>query len=1105
MAAHNDVTMTVVLEANNERRKLFKDPTIRIVLPKEIEGVDIVGDIDVLHKEGYKDDSLTVEGSRIYTENGSKVIEINLKGEQIAYNKIAAAKGANIVMNLKLRAANFMATKTGEIITTCVNGEDTKEIKNNIDIVAKEGLLAQINVDGEVVDNLSNINIDAQAEAKTSNVVIRLINNYNTEINNVVLGTKLETQEDSSLNNATLREVTLNGVDGIASQTIQENKEYSLNLDSFAKGQELELTYSVVLPENVGYNQLLKSLVTLTGVKDDSDLNKEVSFMFGSTINNNETESNVQNESDTILLEVIPETSSEFLHENQIVLYTLKVTNKTQEELSNLSLEFIKPNNTTLIEGISTDNFNIDYSEIEENSKKITINHLNPNETREEVVYLLINSIDQNEVTILGTAVVKDSNEAELLSTNIEQKVRKSNIGLTYSTSNGNAEIFEDSILTCILLINNPSQEKVENCLIQVAIPEGATFVENKDLVIAEEDDENSVETTSEEFTYNKDLNTLTAVINEINEEDSAVLQYNIKIDKLPNNISSRKLLSTALVSLNNEIYETGIIEKQVLPIRYTLEVTANHGDTIKEREEIKYTIKAKNIGGYDGTVKIEDEISEFVAISEIVAYLESNPDEKVNLETENDPETERNTLNYGNSIEPGETLVIEITGTTNKNESQEDSVEITNFAKLFLDGQEIARSNVVRATMTIEKTIEDLYSDEEAPIVKNYDEIFDGEETGDPDEEVPDEPDNPDDPTNPDNPDDPTNPDNPDDPTNPDKPKDDKLSISGLAWIDENKNGIRDNNEEVAKGVKVTLVDSEGNVVKDEEGDILSSTTSITGTYKFSNLEKGQYLVLFEYDTNKYTVTKYQVEDADEKTNSDAISKKIETEDEDEILAAITDTLKLEDKALENIDIGLITNPKFDLSINKYVSKITVTTKTGTTTYEYQNTKLAKVEIGAKKLEGAVLLVEYEIEIQNNGEVDGYVSDIIDHAPSGLNFNSELNSDWYQDSKDVLHNVSLTQEAIPAGQNKTVKLVFTKTLTSTSPGTIDNKAEIGESTNIEGIKEIDKEDNVSSASLIIAIATGSPTMYIGIVIISLLVLGAGIYLIDKKVMKGGE
>ena len=84
--------------------------------------------------------------------------------------------------------------------------------------------------------------------------------------------------------------------------------------------------------------------------------------------------------------------------------------------MSNLSLEFIKPNNTTIIEGISTDNFNIDYTEVEGNSKKITINHLNPNETREEEVYLLINTIDQNEVTILGTAAVKDSNATELVS-----------------------------------------------------------------------------------------------------------------------------------------------------------------------------------------------------------------------------------------------------------------------------------------------------------------------------------------------------------------------------------------------------------------------------------------------------------------------------------------------------------------------------------------------------------------------------------------------------------------------------------------------------------------------------------------------------------------
>ena len=79
----------------------------------------------------------------------------------------------------------------------------------------------------------------------------------------------------------------------------------------------------------------------------------------------------------------------------------------------------------------------------------------------------------------------------------------------------------------------------------------------------------------------------------------------------------------------------------------------------------------------------------------------------------------------------------------------------------------------------------------------------------------------------------------------------------------------------------------------------------------------------------------------------------------------------------------------------------------------------------------------------------------------------------------------------------------------SKNADTFDNNAE----KYISEIKDIDSnpankkqgEDDIGSASLIISIKTGGPVLYIGIVLISLIVLGAGIYVIDKKVLKGGE
>ncbi len=338
---------------------------------------------------------------------------------------------------------------------------------------------------------------------------------------------------------------------------------------------------------------------------------------------------------------------------------------------------------------------------------------------------------------------------------------------------------------------------------------------------------------------------------------------------------------------------------------------------------------------------------------------------------------------------------------------------------------------------------------------------------------------------------------------TNPgENPEQSKNSISGLAWLDENKNGIKDTSEELIQAMNVVLLDANGNKADETK-------TSLAGTYKFAEIEKGDYTIAFEYDTSKYAVTKYQASNATDETNSDAISKQIEI-DKETVNAGVTDTIKLQDKDITNIDIGLIQNAKFDLRLDKYVSKVVVTNDAGTSTYEYENTNLAKVEISAKKIAGTVIMVEYDLKVTNEGDVDAYVGDIVDYLPDGFVFTSETNKDWYMDGNKMLHNKTLAEQVLKPGETKTVTLVLNRTLKEDSTGTTENIGEIGESNNTQGLKEFDSvagnkqasEDDLSKASLIVSIATGSPVMYIGIVIGTMLVLGLGIYLINKKVLE---
>jgi len=68
---------------------------------------------------------------------------------------------------------------------------------------------------------------------------------------------------------------------------------------------------------------------------------------------------------------------------------------------------------------------------------------------------------------------------------------------------------------------------------------------------------------------------------------------------------------------------------------------------------------------------------------------------------------------------------------------------------------------------------------------------------------------------------------------------------IGDLIWLDENKNGIQDNNESGIEGAKVELLDENGNSVEDLDGNSVEPiVTTSSGEYKFCNLDEGKYII---------------------------------------------------------------------------------------------------------------------------------------------------------------------------------------------------------------------------------------------------------------------
>ena len=308
-------------------------------------------------------------------------------------------------------------------------------------------------------------------------------------------------------------------------------------------------------------------------------------------------------------------------------------------------------------------------------------------------------------------------------------------------------------------------------------------------------------------------------------------------------------------------------------------------------------------------------------------------------------------------------------------------------------------------------------------------------------------------------------------DPTIPDNPiPSETITISGVSWIDENEDGKRDDEEKLYSNMDVLLYDYSAQKLVYKDGTAIRATTNEKGEYEFTNITKGEYIVVFLYDSKTYSLTEYQKQGVSSTKNSDAIEKNVLLEGK-ETIAGLTDTLTAK-STLKNIDIGVIKNKSFDMELQKYISKITVQTKKGTKTYDYNNKKLAKVEINSKYINGATVILEYKMVVTNKGELEGKVGMIVDNIPDGLEFHSELNPNWYEkDGK--LYTIALSGEKIGVGESKEVTIVFIKTMNSNNVGKIENVASIDMSSNEKAVEDNNKDNDTSKVEVIIGLTTG--------------------------------
>lgn len=320
---------------------------------------------------------------------------------------------------------------------------------------------------------------------------------------------------------------------------------------------------------------------------------------------------------------------------------------------------------------------------------------------------------------------------------------------------------------------------------------------------------------------------------------------------------------------------------------------------------------------------------------------------------------------------------------------------------------------------------------------------------------------------------------------------EDGTYSISGTTWIDRNGNGIRDEGDSYGAQAQMQLM-KDGVMIK-------AKTTNQDGSYKFTGLTEGQYTLVSNYDKNNYSTTTYATNITEEQVNSSAYET---TEG-----VAVTDSIQITNSNISNVDIGLVEKDRFDFKITQSIQKAIVTIDGEEKEYQYDDLELAKLEIEPNKLKDAIVKLQYNIKVENVGNVNGKVSSIVDYLPNGMYFVEKDNPFWSLGTDGNIYYAGLKDTTIVPGDFQEVKLILCKKMTEDNTGVLSNKVKIAYAESDARLTEA-IENNFASQETIVTVTQGAkaPMIIIGVSFITIIatfgyMIKTG-YFKEKKLIK---
>ena len=1099
--------ITVILETDRESKDLYKNPSIKVTLPKQVKKIDIK--YELLHGNG-----LTISNEKIEKEGENLVILFNLTGEQTKY-VTDVTEGPTLVIDAVMEQDNLAVTSKEEIKVNYTNEnaktyQDGGEEKVDVSVIAKNPIITtnkinELNIETSQEEK-KNIELAIASDAKELTNIMDVVNNETSKITDVKILGKYPT--NNSTNNLgitiTTQATAVTKKDVKIYYSTEENptddptdtknkwtekndastKSYLIVIDSLEVGEKFTFGYKMNIPANLKYNL---SAETGYSVSYKNSASNTANTVKGTTLELNTGKSAVLEQ--TIVATVGGEEikDGDVVKTGEIIKYTVTIKNNGNEDATGVSIVGNIPDGTNYIEynkNIEKPSESIPSDEpetlVEDTTKKQVKLENQTIKAKSQITLEYMVKVSTSENKEISATIATTNGKGETKESKITNKVEASDIEVTMLKSDS---IYNNGTLKSgygyqyILKIKNTSNKDKNN--VQVAVDTN-DLLQVMQIEYSKDDEDIEIENSS--FTIEK----LKA-----NEELKIIVL--VRANQAAS--SAKTAILSATVKDNKAEYRANEITENVdainLEVNFTSQTTSKAEGYLHKGDKVAYTLNIKNTGKIDAErLEIKDEFSDYLVLESITV---NNQEAKYVEDDVYAEGAKHSIITISTPLKAGETANVVITAKVDDSIEYDEITKVTNKATLY---NEVEIASTDEITYLIEKTIAEnnTQGNENTSNTENNGTGTTGNNTTGNSQ---------------------TNNETTGNQTNQNGTKANSsnnttvntYTIAGTAWKDENENGARDQGEELLADINVKLLNIESKkFVVDASGNEITAKTSSEGLYTLTNIPAGKYITVFEYDTSKYMLTTYKADGVQNDKNSDAILNNITIDGETKQMA-ITDTINLSN-SIANIDIGLVDAKVFDLELEKYITKIAVTNSAGTSTYEYEDATLAKADIAAKNLSDSQVVIEYTIKVKNVGEIAGYVKNVVDYKSTELDFSSTLNSDWYSKG-DNLYNASLADTKLEPGETKELKLILTKTMTESNTGLIGNTAEIAEAYNTRGASDKDStpgnkaknEDDMGQADVILGVKTGAAISYIIITLSIIAVIAVAGYLVSKKVL----